>query len=248
VPSQPVQQPPPVQRLRIRYAKRGRLRFTSHRDFGRSLERAIRRAGLPIAYSSGFSPHPRVSYANAAPTGAMSEAEYVEIGLTASVDPQEVRERLDQALPAGLDIVDVVGAETARGSLADRLEASLWRISFEQVSDDTLGSAVEAFLETDQLEVERMTKRGVRRFDCRSAVVRLAVARTDRPSTECATMEMVLRHGTPSVRPDDVLAGLCLIASFVPPVPPLQTRLAQGPLDPETGRVGDPLEPDRRVR
>src|SRR3954469_198128 len=65
VPDQPASQTPAVQKLRIRYAKRGRLRFTSHRDFARALERAIRRAGLPIAFSSGFSPHPKISYANA---------------------------------------------------------------------------------------------------------------------------------------------------------------------------------------
>ena len=78
---QPEQQAPPVQKLRLRYAKRGRLRFTSHRDFSRAFERALVRAEVPMAYSSGFHPHPRISYANAAPTGAASEAEYAEIGL-----------------------------------------------------------------------------------------------------------------------------------------------------------------------
>ena len=68
--NQPEQQAPPVQRLRIRYAKRGRLRFTSHRDFSRAFERAVFRARVPMAYSSGFNPHPRISYAGAAPTGS----------------------------------------------------------------------------------------------------------------------------------------------------------------------------------
>ena len=92
--TQPEQHPPPVQRLRVRYAKRGRARFTSHRDFGRAFERALRRAGVPMAYSSGFSPHPRISYANASPTGAASEAEYLEIGLASACDPDKVRVRL----------------------------------------------------------------------------------------------------------------------------------------------------------
>ena len=85
--AQPEQQAPPVQRLRIRYAKRGRLRFTSHRDFSRAFERAVFRARIPMAYSSGFNPHPRISYAGASPTGAASEAEYLEIGLAEVVDP-----------------------------------------------------------------------------------------------------------------------------------------------------------------
>src|SRR3954451_24540987 len=96
---QPAQQQPAVKKLRIRYAKRGRLRFTSHRDFARALERAIRRAGLPIAFSAGFSPHPRISYANASPPGAASEAEYLEISLVSEVDPAVVRAALDEALP-----------------------------------------------------------------------------------------------------------------------------------------------------
>src|SRR5438132_11358067 len=92
------QGPPPepiVQRLRIRYAKRGRLRFTSHRDFARAFERALRRAEVPMAYSAGFSPHPKVSYVGAAPTGVASEAEYLEIGLDREVAPEQVRRALD---------------------------------------------------------------------------------------------------------------------------------------------------------
>ena len=88
-----------MQRLRVRYAKRGRARFTSHRDFGRAFERALRRAGVPMAYSSGFSPHPRISYASASPTGAASEAEYLEIGLAEVRTPAAVRAALDAALP-----------------------------------------------------------------------------------------------------------------------------------------------------
>jgi radical SAM-linked protein len=94
---QPEQQAPPVQRLRIRYAKRGRLRFTSHRDFSRAFERALVRARVPVAYSSGFNPHPRISYAGAAPTGAASEAEYLEVGMAATVDPDALGAALDDA-------------------------------------------------------------------------------------------------------------------------------------------------------
>src|ERR671938_2104569 len=92
--------PPTVQRLRLRYAKRGRLRFASHRDLARALERALRRAGVPMAFSAGFSPHPKISYIGAAPTGAASEAEYVEIGVAERCDPEALRQALDAALPA----------------------------------------------------------------------------------------------------------------------------------------------------
>ncbi len=247
---QPEQQAPPVQRLRIRYAKRGRLRFTSHRDFSRAFERAIARAQVPMAYSSGFHPHPRISYAGASPTGAASEAEYVEIGLARETDPDVVRRALDEALPPGLDVMQVV--VSPGGSLTDRLEASAWRITVPDLPVAAGRSAATAFLAAETVLVERMTKKGLRTFDCRAAVVSLEVeggttpgSVPPGPESECAILQVVLRHGTPSVRPDDVLAGLRALAGLETSTAPLHERLAQGPLDELTGTVGDPLALNR---
>ena len=121
-----------MQRIRLRYTKRGRLRFTSHRDFQRAFERALRRAEVPMAYSAGFTPHPKVSYANAAPTGVGSEAEYLEIALTAQRDPEKLRALLDESLPTGLDVIDAVEARTS--GLADRLTASIWELRLDGVT------------------------------------------------------------------------------------------------------------------
>jgi radical SAM-linked protein len=243
VPEQPEQQAPPVQRLRIRYAKRGRLRFTSHRDFSRAFERAVFRARIPMAYSSGFNPHPRISYAGAAPTGSASEAEYLEIALAQVVDPADVHTALDEALPEGLDVLEVV--VSSGGALADRLEASLWRLTLPDTEPATAAAAVTAFLSADEVSVSRMTKKGLRTFNCREAVVSLTSHGATDPDTECAILEVVLRHGAPSVRPDDILAGLREVVGLEATAAPLQERLAQGPLDPRAGTVGDPLEPDR---
>ena len=233
-----MQQAPPVQRLRIRYAKRGRLRFTSHRDFSRAFERAVFRARIPMAYSSGFNPHPRISYAGAAPTGAASEAEYLEIGLAQVVDPVEVLAALAEALPDGLDVIEVVdsGAHSRSDSLADRLQASRWSMVVDLPRAE-VDAAVAAFLAVDSVSVERMTKKGLRSFDCREAVVSLTVVEHD----SGAELDLTLRHSVPAVRPDDVLAGLVAVSGLRPGTPPLLTRLRQGPLDPVTGEVRDPL-------
>ena len=235
-----------MQRLRIRYAKRGRLRFTSHRDFSRAFERALFRAQVPMAYSSGFNPHPRISYAGASPTGAASEAEYLEIGLAEAVDPEQVREALDASLPEGLDLLEVV--ESSGGSLADRLEASAWEIKVVGVDTVTLEAAAEQLLGTAEVPVERMTKKGLRRFDARAAIVSLAVrppGASANAGETCAILQVVLRHGTPSVRPDDVLAALRDITGIDAGPAALAQRLAQGPLDTRSGTVGDPLSTDR---
>jgi radical SAM-linked protein len=234
------------------------MRFASHRDFQRALERALRRAAIPMAYSAGFTPHPKISYAGAAPTGASSEAEYVEISLVERRDPESVRCALDAVLPEGFDIVEAVEARDS--ALADRLEASIWRIEVD-ASPAELARAVESFLARDTVEVERLTKNGRRVFDVRSAVLRLQA--DDRQSGDgrtqegpcpagspaagraCAILTVVVRHGTPAVRPDDVLAGLRLASGIEPLTSYRATRVAQGPWDEVSGTVGDPLAPDR---
>lgn len=239
--------PPAVQRLRLRYAKRGRLRFTSHRDFARSFERALRRAAVPMAYSAGFSPHPKISYVGAAPTGVASEAEYVEIAVTQRLDPELLRVSVDESLPLGLDIVEVV--EARGGSLPDRVQASHWQVVLPGVEPAVLQGALHVFLSTDSVLVERLMKDGRRELDARAAVVRATVfegtcASPASQGGRCATLDMVVRHLTPAVRPDDVLAGLRRVADLVPPAPPQVCRLAQGLLD-DDGEIADPLAPDR---
>ena len=228
-----------MQRLRVRYAKRGRLRFTSHRDFSRAFERAVFRARVPMAYSSGFNPHPRISYAGAAPTGSASEAEYLELALSEVVVPADVHAMLDEALPPGLDVLDVV--ESPGGSLSDLLEGSRWRIELA-VPRATAADAVARFLAADEALVERMTKKGMRQFDARAAVVLLEVVDDSSVPEGRTTLDVVLRHGTPAVRPDDVLRGLTTVAGIDPGEAPLMTRLSQGPLL-AGGEVGDPLVP-----
>jgi radical SAM-linked protein len=206
-----------------------------------------------MAYSSGFNPHPRISYAGAAPTGAASEAEFLEIGLARESAPEDVRVALDTALPPGLDVLEVV--PSGGGSLNDRLEASQWRIRIPGGDRAAAVAAVAAFLARDELLVERMTKKGLRSFDARAAIASVdLVDPVEEPGGEpgdsrpapgaCAILDVVLRHGSPSVRPDDVLAALHQ-ASGLRVTAALQQRLAQGPWDEENGTVGDPLAPDR---
>ncbi|MCU0301669.1 MAG: TIGR03936 family radical SAM-associated protein [Candidatus Nanopelagicales bacterium] len=230
---------PPVQRLRIRYAKRGPLRFSSHRDFQRALERALRRARVPMAYSAGFSPHPRISYANAAPTGAASEAEYVEIAVVRRCDPAAVRAELDEALPPGLDVLDVVEARTP--DLVARLEASRWRIEVPGVAPTQLAAAWSAVTAASTLPVERMMKQGLRTLDLRPALLTGSV--TDAGALGAA-LEVTIRNVTPTVRPDEVLVALREVGALPTGDPARATRLAQGPLGAQ-GAVGDPLAADR---
>jgi radical SAM-linked protein len=187
------------------------MRFASHRDIARAVERGVRRAGLPVAYSAGFSPHPKISYAGGAPTGTASEAEYLEISLTRACAAADVRHQLDAALPDGIDVIEVRElSDRPGGGSALRLEESQWRAVLPGVSPGEAARAVEAFLATPSVMVERLTSKGLRRLDARAAVVDLALDRraAEAENGDRAILRMVVRHLTPSVRPDDILAAL----------------------------------------
>ncbi len=216
-----------------------------------------------MAYSQGFNPHPRVSYANAAPTGTASEAEYVEIAVTVVLDPERVRAALDQALPPGLDVLEVV--EVRSSDFVERLEASVWEIELPGLDIEAVSAATEALMAADEVMVERLMKSGMRTFDARGPVVATAVRSSDLPAVGDASSDeslvavgpayailtVVVRHVTPSVRPDDVLVALRHVANLVPPIPARVTRLAQGPLvagvsvGAAVDAVSDPLTLDR---
>jgi radical SAM-linked protein len=212
-----------------------------------------------MAYSAGFSPHPKISYVGAAPTGVASEGEYLEIGLSRRMDPDAVRAAIDDVLPDGLDIVDAVEAVpgSGGGSLPDRMQAGHWQVELTGIEVDALRAALATFLAAPEVLVSRLTKDGRREIDARGAVVWAeAVAAPVHPPTaaaepasasrgeERAILEMVVRLASPAVRPDDVLAALACVAGLAPSAPPRAVRLAQGPLD-DSGRVGDPFAFDR---
>lgn len=222
---------PATQHLVVRYAKRGKMRFASHRDVARVFERAVRRAEVPIAHSAGFTPHPKISYAGGAQTGVASEAEYLSLALTSRREAADVRQRLNAALPDGIDVIAVT--EDAGGVPASRLTASEWRVILPGLTPEDAAPAITKFLALDHAPVERLTNKGVRRMDARSAVITITVSgETD----DGAALEMVLQHTVPAVRPDDVLTALREVSDLTPTAPPLMTRLAQGSFG-ESGMV-----------
>jgi len=212
---QPPQAPPPVMKLLVRYGRLDRMRFASARDFARAFERGLRRADVPMAYSSGFSPHPRISYVNPAPTGVKSQAEYVVIGLSQTRDPAEIRKRLNEAMPGGFPILEVTPTPPQPA-----FEASQWEIHLPEANPEQLQEAVARFEAQTEVTVERETKNGLRVFDARGPVQACA-ANEDR-------LVVVIRHTEPLVRPTDVVNALLTLG--LEPGPSAITRLSQGPV------------------
>src|SRR4051794_41265628 len=111
-----------------------------------------------MAFSAGFTPHPRISYLGAAPTGAASEAEYLEIGLAERRDPEAVRAALDAALPPDVAVLECVEAAEGGGSLADRIDASAWRGGLPRGDPHQLDKAVAEVLPPDGVEGAKRTQ------------------------------------------------------------------------------------------
>lgn len=175
-------------RLRIRFTKLGKIRWTSHRDIARMWERALRRVQLPVAYSGGFSPRPKISFGLALPTGAASRAEYLDIDMTESVATPGLTERLTAALPAGLDVV-AAAEHDGRGSLQQDVTSCTWRIALD-VPD--LATRVEHARGARELVVSRERKGHRTEDDVKPAILALSL-HGDALVAELATQPRGLR-------------------------------------------------------
>lgn len=154
-------------RARFRFTKLGKVRWTSHRDVARMWERALRRARLPVAYSAGFSPHPRIAFGLALPTGCESVAEYLDVELTepATLDTEE----LSAALPTGVDVTAAAVVDGPGESLQEQVTSCTW------VADVGPGAAglADDILAAPSLVVTRERKGRAVTDDLRPAVLGL---------------------------------------------------------------------------
>jgi radical SAM-linked protein len=168
-------------RIRFRFAKLGKIRFTSQRDVARMWERALRRADLPLAYTEGFSPRPQLSFGLALPTGCESLAEYIDVVLddsrpeTAEVDVSGLPVRLTGLLPVGIEVEEAAVVDRRSESLQQMVTSCTWTMEFGGVSRVDLADRVAALLAADSVPIVRERKGREERDDLRPSVLALAV-------------------------------------------------------------------------
>ncbi|MAT62555.1 MAG: hypothetical protein CL881_02015 [Dehalococcoidia bacterium] len=149
--------------LRIRYTKRGKIRFIGHRDVARIWERTLRKANIPVLYSQGFSPHPRISFGLALPTGFESEAEYVDIYLGEEFfmndfDSKSIQQDIDRALPVGMDALGIGIVSTSEDSLQEAVDTCIWEVRVSGVSVEEFKKIMDEMFSSDSLNIERERK------------------------------------------------------------------------------------------
>jgi radical SAM-linked protein len=194
-----------MQRLRVTYSVDGPLRFASHLERARVWERAVRRAGLPLAYSGGFNPRPRMQVAAALPVGFAAQGEMLDLWFEQPVDPAIARSALARALPEGLHIVQVEEIAPAEPPLQTRVTAAVYTVTVETTAPlETIRGRVTDLLAAQALPRQR---RG-RSYDLRPLIQRLSV-QAGRPGKVVLEMELAAREGATG-RPEEVVDALGL--------------------------------------
>jgi radical SAM-linked protein len=186
-------------RVRIRFGKRGPARFTSHLDLAQAWARWLRRAHIPIAYSQGFNPQPRIDFAAALPLGFTSEAELLDAWLEEPMLPADIAEQLSRTAPPGLIVFEVCEADLKGKSLQARLAAVEYRVTGPFPPD--LDQRIKALLASDTLPRDRRGKA----YDLRPLIERLWLE----AGSPGMGMRLVARPGAMG-RPDEVLLALGL--------------------------------------
>jgi radical SAM-linked protein len=204
-------------RVRFRYEKTGKLRFISAIDLGRVWERALRKADLPIAFSEGFSPHPKISFTDALPLGYASTGEYAELTFATPIRVGPAVDVLNGAFPPGVRVRHAVEVARDAPKLAKWLRASCWDMAYGDTA--TLAAAVDAVRAAETVPVARERKGPALPVDLRPAIHAITV--------DGGLVRVILHHREPLVRPSEVHRALQHSSPAIPE-PTLITRVAQG--------------------
>ncbi|MGH9281804.1 MAG: TIGR03936 family radical SAM-associated protein [Acidimicrobiales bacterium] len=189
-------------RVRLRFSKTGKVRWTSHRDVARMWERAFRRVQLPLAYTQGFSPRPRVSFGLALPTGAESVAEYLDVELAegTSADVAALPGRLTPALPTGVDVLAAAPLVPGAASLQHEVTSCSWELATVGLTPEQLHERVATALASPSLVITRERKGQFSRQDIRPGILAC--------EAEGTTLRAELAAQPRALRPSELLVAL----------------------------------------
>jgi len=195
----------PNLKIRVRFLKAGKIRFVSHRDVARIVERALRKVRLPVAYSEGFSPRPKISFGLALSVSHESDAEYFDVSLTQAVDVENLALQLTEALPEGLAVTAVQVLEPGSESLQQTITSCTWRIEILDQSIESIQHAIDKVLSSTELLQQRVRKGKTSEVDVRPAILGISV---EGLTADGVQLVVDLSTETISLRPDELTVVL----------------------------------------
>ena len=209
--------PPATQRLRITFAKGDAIKYTSHLDLARVWERSLRRAGVPLAYSGGFNPRPKLQLAAALPLGHTGEAELLDVWLEKPVSTEDFARALVPVLPDGLTVGQVRQVELNEPALQTQIVSAEYRATVERCPEpaeesDEPPEQVEARVARVLAATELSHERRGRRYDLRPLIERLWLASAGAGRVVLG-MQLAAREGA-TARPEAVLEALGVGEAF----------------------------------
>lgn len=205
-------------RIRITFAKQGPLRYTGHLDLHKLWERAARRAQIPLAYSRGFHPQPKMNIAAALPLGFSSRCEVMDMRLEHEIQLEGVREKLQQTLPAGIQVLNVENADERAPALQTQVESAEYQVTLtESIDAAELKRKIDSVMESESIIRERRGKT----YDLRPLIEALQILESDglpsmqeqtltgiqAPALQKIFMHLAAREGATG-RPEEVLDTL----------------------------------------
>ena len=200
-----------MHRLRVRFKRGGEVKFISHLDLIRLWQRAFQRARIPIAYSEGFSPHPRISLAAPLPIRVTSDAELMDIYLARQVSPHYFTSTLSQQLPPGIEILQAHSIAPNLPSLQSQVRFAEYQVSVKAEKGKVdIETAISGLLSAEQLPWQHQRDTGPRHYDLRALISDLWLIDYQPPH---ATIGMRLRCDSGgSGRPEQVSLALGFIS------------------------------------
>jgi radical SAM-linked protein len=192
--------------VRLRFAKHGKVRFISHRDVARAFERAFRIAELPLSFTQGFSPRPKVSFGLALSVGHESDAEYLDVELAEPVDLALLAGALSDGLPEGMDVTGTAPLAERAPALQEAITAVAYRVSLPDASTGTLEDAVSTLLQRDTVTLTVVRKGRETVEDVRPALRRVEVVTAGTATGPGLDLELATRPR--NIRPGEALAAL----------------------------------------
>jgi radical SAM-linked protein len=189
-------------RLRITFAKTEAMRYTGHLDLHRTWERTIRRSGLPLAYTQGFRPHPRINLGCALPLGFTSQAEVVDIWLDCDEPTEHIEDSLRRAAPPGIEIYSLERADEQAPALQSDVVAAEYELTLLEAIPDLEGG-IERLLAAESLPRQRRGKD----YDLRPLILDLNRMPDDKAGNQRLHVTLSAREGATG-RPEELVLAL----------------------------------------
>lgn len=200
-----------MDKLRLRFAKKGKAVYISHLDLMRTLQRAFLRAGYSLKYSEGFNPHPVISILLPLSVGACSECELMDFQLTADADLAELPERLTAAMPEGITALEAYACER-------KVKELKWlrisgKLEYDARDAATMRDGLQAFFARPEIVIAKKTKRGMGESDIASAIREIGFTAGE----DCVYLSAVISAQEPTLNPDHLVSALTQLAPELAP-------------------------------